>query len=50
MIGDQALLRVRADETSAKRTIAMPGEEFIGRFLQHILPPRFKRNLWTTRH
>ena len=41
--GDKVLLRVRADEAGGKRTIAMPGEQFIGRFLQHVLPPAFKR-------
>ena len=39
----QVLLRVRADEHGAKRVIAMPGEQFIGRLLQHVLPPGFKR-------
>jgi hypothetical protein len=41
--GDKVLLRVRADSTGAKRTIAMPGEQFIARVLQHVLPPGFKR-------
>ncbi len=41
--GDQVLLRVRADDSGAKRVIAMPGEQFIGRLLQHVLPPGFKR-------
>jgi hypothetical protein len=41
--GDRVLLRVRADGTGGKRTIAMPGELFIGRLLQHVLPPGFKR-------
>lgn len=41
--GDKVLLRVRADETSGKRTIAMDGLQFIDRFLQHVLPPGFKR-------
>jgi len=40
---DKVLLRVRADATGAKRVIAMPGEQFIGRLLQHVLPPGFKR-------
>jgi Putative transposase/Transposase zinc-binding domain len=40
---DKVLLRVRADEHGAKRVIAMPGEQFIGRLLQHVLPPGFKR-------
>ena len=41
--GDQLLLRVRADDTGGKRVIAMPGEQFVGRLLQHVLPPGFKR-------
>ena len=40
---DKVLLRVRADATGGKRVIAMPGEQFIGRLLQHVLPPGFKR-------
>ena len=36
--------RVRADRSSGKkRTIHLPGTEFIGRFLHHVLPPGFKR-------
>ena len=41
--GDNVLLRVRADDSGGKRVIAMPGEQFIGRFLQHVLAPGFKR-------
>jgi hypothetical protein len=41
--GDKVVLRVRADERGGKRTIAIPGTEFIGRFLQHVLPAGFKR-------
>lgn len=41
--GDQVLLRVRADAAGGKRTIAMPGDVFIARLLQHVLPPGFKR-------
>jgi Putative transposase len=41
--GDKVLLRVRADNSGGKRTIAMDGVQFIGRFLQHVLPPGFKR-------
>ena len=41
--GDQVLMRVRADDTGGKRVIAMSGEQFIGRLLQHVLPPGFKR-------
>lgn len=37
------LLRVRADESGGKRVIRIPGAMFIGRFLQHVLPPGFKR-------
>jgi len=40
---DKVLLRVRADDTGAKRTIAMDGQEFVGRLLKHVLPPGFKR-------
>lgn len=36
--------RVRADPSSGKRrTLRLPGPEFIGRFLQHVLPTGFKR-------
>jgi hypothetical protein len=41
--GDKVLLRVRADDSGGKRTIAMDGVQFIGRFLQHVLPSGFKR-------
>ena len=41
--GDKVLLRVRADATGGKRTIALDGQVFIGRFLQHVLPSGFKR-------
>ena len=41
--GDKVLLRVRADATGGKRTIALDGPLFIARFLQHVLPPGFKR-------
>ena len=41
--GDQVLMRVRADDTGGKRTITMPGQQFIGRLLQHVLAPGFKR-------
>lgn len=37
------LMRVRADSTGGKRVIAMPGTQFIARFLQHVLPQGFKR-------
>lgn len=46
--GDKVLLRVRArDEgggrAGGKRIVAVEGAEFIGRFLQHVLPRGFKR-------
>jgi hypothetical protein len=34
---------VRGDESGARRTIALNGAQFIGRLLQHVLPPGFKR-------
>ncbi len=40
---DKVLLRVRADDHGGKRTIGVPGTEFVGRLLQHVLPPGFKR-------
>jgi hypothetical protein len=36
-------LRVRADAHGGKRTTVIDGEAFIARFLQHVLPPGFKR-------
>lgn len=41
--GDAVRLRVRADDLGGKRTISMPGEQFIARLLQHVLPSGFKR-------
>ena len=42
--GHEVLLRVRADDASGrKRTLRVPGTEFIDRFLQHVLPCGFKR-------
>jgi len=42
--GHEVLLRVRADgESGRKRTLRVPGTEFIERFLQHVLPGGFKR-------
>lgn len=42
--GHEVLLRVRADAQSGKkRTLRLPGPEFIGRFLLHVLPGGFKR-------
>lgn len=40
---DAVRLRVRADDHGRKRTISMPGEQFIARLLQHVLPSGFKR-------
>jgi hypothetical protein len=34
---------VRADDKGGKRVIRIEGADFIGRFLQHVLPPGFKR-------
>ena len=43
-IRDQdVLLRVRADDSGGKRVVRLPGATFIGRYLQHVLPPGFKR-------
>jgi hypothetical protein len=43
-IADQrVLMRVRADDTGGKRIIVLDGQQFIGRFLQHVLPSGFKR-------
>ena len=36
-------LRVRADGSGGKRTVRIDGAEFVGRFLQHVLPAGFKR-------
>ncbi len=36
-------LRVRADNHGGKRTVLIDGPTFIARFLQHVLPPGFKR-------
>ena len=43
IVGDKVLLRVRADDTGGKRTIAINGEQLIGRLLLHVLPSGFKR-------
>ena len=40
---DAVRLRLRADDQGGKRTISMPGEQFIARLLQHVLPGGFKR-------
>jgi len=39
----QVKLRVRADQHGAKRVIRIPGEQFVQRFMQHVLPQGFKR-------
>jgi len=36
-------LRVRSDNHGGKRTVVIDGPTFISRFLQHVLPPGFKR-------
>ena len=36
-------LRVRRGDSGGKRTVVIDGPTFIGRFLQHVLPPGFKR-------
>ena len=44
--GEQVLLRVRAEHGAGpqgKKIVRIDGVEFIGRFLQHVLPPGFKR-------
>ncbi len=41
--GERVWLRVRADDSGAKRTIAIDGAAFIERFMQHVLPSGFKR-------
>ena len=39
----QVAFRVRADAEGRKRTLRLPGGEFIARFLLHVLPSGFKR-------
>ena len=42
--GGDVMFRVRGDpESCTKRVVRLPGSDFIGRFLQHVLPPGFKR-------
>ena len=45
--GDTVRLRVRSEDSGGKRkgprVLAMQGTQFIGRLLQHVLPPGFKR-------
>ncbi len=40
---DQVKLRVRADQNGGKRVVRIPGEQFVQRFMQHVLPQGFKR-------
>lgn len=40
---DTVTFNVRADNQGGKRLVRMPGEEFVGRFMQHILPTGIKR-------
>ena len=39
----QVRLRVRDNGTGGKRTVSLPTDTFIGRFLDHVLPAGFKR-------
>jgi hypothetical protein len=41
--GNEVAFRVRHPEGCKKRTLRVSGPEFIGRFLQHVLPAGFKR-------
>jgi hypothetical protein len=41
--GNEVVFRVRHPEGGRKRMLRVPGPEFIGRFLQHVLPAGFKR-------
>lgn len=43
LANDQVAFRVRADAQGKKRTLHLPGAEFITRFLLHVLPSGFKR-------
>ena len=40
---DEVVFTVRADSKGGKRTVRMKGEEFVRRFMQHILPTGLKR-------
>ena len=40
---DRVRFRVRADAAGAKRCIALDGQQFVQRLLQHVLPAGFKR-------
>lgn len=41
--GDKVRLRVRTDDRGGHRSVLLEGEQFVGRLLQHVLPPGFKR-------
>lgn len=41
--GTRVWLRVRADDSGAKRVIAIDANTFIARLMQHVLPSGFKR-------
>jgi len=41
--GRDVLFRVRGNNAGKKRCLRLPGDEFIRRFLQHVLPTGFKR-------
>jgi len=43
LANDQVAFRVRANAEGKKRTLRLPGCEFIARFLLHVLPSGFKR-------
>lgn len=40
---DGVAFRLRADAAGKRRSLHLPGTEFIGRFLRHVLPTGFKR-------
>jgi hypothetical protein len=48
--GGNVRLRVRANDTGGKRVIALPGEQFIGRLLQHVPGNCWPCRLRTRRH
>lgn len=41
--GDQIRLRVRPGPDHGRRTVSLPAQEFIARFMRHVLPRGFKR-------
>jgi hypothetical protein len=43
IVGNDVAFRVRADNDGKKRVLRLPGVEFIGCFLLHVLPAGFKR-------